>query len=74
VLIVGRRMQPGNSMTAVLSAGMGVCGVSATVAASSVVNAKAAEIAYAIGTILVWGVGCMLLFPTIGHLLGMGPV
>ncbi len=74
VLIMGKRMQAENSMTAVLSAGMGVCGVSATVAASPVVNAKAAEIAYTIGTILVWGVACMFIFPTIGHLLGMGPV
>ncbi len=74
VLYMGKRMGAGNSMTAVLSAGMGVCGVSATVAASPVVNAKAGEIAYTIGTILVWGVGCMFLFPTIGHLLGMGPV
>lgn len=74
VLVMGKRMQAGNSMTGVLSAGMGVCGVSATVAASPVVNAKAGEIAYTIGTILVWGVGCMFLFPTVGHLLGMGPV
>ncbi|MDP2794871.1 MAG: putative sulfate exporter family transporter [Sulfurisoma sp.] len=74
VLFMGKRMGAGNSMTAVLSAGMGVCGVSATVAAAPVVNAKAAEIAYTIGTILVWGVGCMFLFPTVGHLLGMGPV
>lgn len=74
VLVMGKRMQAGNSMTGVLSAGMGVCGVSATVAASPVVNGKAGEIAYTIGTILVWGVGCMFLFPTIGHLLGMGPV
>ncbi len=74
VLIMGKRMRAENSMTAVLSAGMGVCGVSATVAASPVVNAKAAEIAYTIGTILVWGVACMFIFPTIGHLLGMGPV
>ncbi|MDP1735560.1 MAG: putative sulfate exporter family transporter [Sulfuritalea sp.] len=74
VLFMGKRMGAGNSMTAVLSAGMGVCGVSATVAAAPVVNAKAAEIAYTIGTILVWGVGCMFLFPTIGHLLNMGPV
>ena len=74
VLFMGKRMGAGNSMTAVLSAGMGVCGVSATVAASPVVNAKAAEIAYTIGTILVWGVGCMFLFPTVGHLFNMGPV
>ena len=74
VLFMGRRMGASNSMTGVLSAGMGVCGVSATVAASPVVQAKAEEIAYTIGTILIWGVGCMFLFPTVGHLLGMGPV
>lgn len=74
VLFMGKRMGAGNSMTAVLSAGMGVCGVSATVAASPVVKAKAEEIAYTIGTILIWGVGCMFLFPTVGHILGMGPV
>ena len=74
VLFMGKRMGAGNSMTAVLSAGMGVCGVSATVAASPVVKAKAEEIAYTIGTILIWGVGCMFLVPTVGHILGMGPV
>jgi len=74
VLHMGRRMKTGNSMTAVLASGVGVCGVSAAVAASPVVNAKAGEIAYTIGTILVWGVGCMFLFPTIGHMLDMGPV
>ncbi len=74
VLFMGKRMKIPNSMTAVLSAGMGVCGVSATVAASPVVQAKAEEIAYTIGTILIFGVGCMFLFPTVGHILGMGPV
>lgn len=74
VLFMGRRMKIPNSMTAVLSAGMGVCGVSAAVAAAPVVKAKAEEIAYTIGTILIWGVGCMFLFPTVGQLLGMGPV
>jgi uncharacterized integral membrane protein (TIGR00698 family) len=74
VLFMGKRMKLPNSMTAVLSAGMGVCGVSATVAASPVVQAKAEEIAYTIGTILIFGVGCMFLFPTVGHILNMGPV
>lgn len=74
VLTMGRRLRADNSMTAVLSAGMGVCGVSATVAVAPIVNAKASEIAYTIGTILLWGVGGMFLFPTVGHLLGMGPV
>ncbi|MDH5765174.1 MAG: putative sulfate exporter family transporter, partial [Gammaproteobacteria bacterium] len=63
-----------NSMGGVLSAGMGVCGVSATVAAAPVVQAKSVEIAYTIGTILIWGVGCMFIFPIIGNLLGMSYV
>ena len=74
VLFMGKRMNTPNSMTGVLSAGMGVCGVSASVAAAPVVQAKAEEIAYTIGTVLIWGVGCMFLFPTVGHLLNMGPV
>ena len=74
VLFLGRRRNIPNSMGGVLSAGMGVCGVSATVAAAPVVQAKPSEIAYTIGTILIWGVGCMFLFPVIGHLLGLGHI
>ncbi len=74
VLWIGARMKIPNSMGGVLSAGMGVCGVSATVAAAPVVQAKSVEIAYTIGTILLWGVGCMFVFPIIGNLLGMSHV
>lgn len=74
VLLAGPRMGASNSMTGVLSSGVGVCGVSAAVAASPVVNAKAVDIAFTLGTILLWGVLCMFTFPTIGQLLGMGPV
>jgi uncharacterized membrane protein YadS len=74
VLWFGRLRQVPNSMTGVLSAGGGVCGVSAAVAAAPVVQAKSIEIAYTIGTILLWGLGCMFLFPVIGKLLDMGPV
>jgi len=74
VLFIGRRRNIPNSMGGVLSAGMGVCGVSATVAAAPVVQAKPTEIAYTIGTILIWGVGCMFLFPVIGHVLNLGHI
>ncbi|KAB2919222.1 MAG: putative sulfate exporter family transporter [Hyphomicrobiaceae bacterium] len=73
VLWMGRLMTVSNSMGGVLSAGVGVCGVSAAVAAAPVVQAKSAEIAYTIGTILLWGVGCMFVFPTVGKLLHMSP-
>ncbi len=74
VLWMGARRGIPNSMGGVLSAGMGVCGVSATVAAAPVVQAKSVEIAYTIGTILLWGVGCMFIFPIVGQLLGMSYV
>lgn len=74
VLWMGTRRKIPNSMGGVLSAGVGVCGVSAAVASAPVVQAKSEEIAYTIGTILVWGVGCMFLFPVIGHVLGMGHI
>ncbi len=74
VLWIGSRRNISNSMGGVLSAGMGVCGVSATVAVAPVVQAKPVEIAYTIGTILLWGVGCMFAFPIIGHLLDMSHV
>ncbi len=74
VLWLGARRNIPNSMGGVLSAGMGVCGVSATVAAAPVVQAKSVEIAYTIGTILLWGVGCMFVFPIVGNLLGMSHV
>ena len=74
VLWMGARRNIPNSMAGVLSAGMGVCGVSATVASAPVVQAKSVEIAYTIGTILLWGVGCMFLFPIIGQSLDMSYV
>lgn len=71
VLLVGARYRMSNSMTGVMASGLGVCGVSATIAAAPVVNAKSSEIAYTVATILVWGLICMLTFPFIGHLVDL---
>jgi len=70
-LWLGRIKKIPNSMAGVLSAGLGVCGVSATVASAPVVNAKSTEIAYSIGTILLWGVAMMFIFPPVGRALGL---
>ena len=74
VLWLGKVFKQPKTMTGVLSAGMGVCGVSATVAVAPVVKAKSEEMAYTIGTILSFGIICMFIFPTVGHLAGMNPV
>jgi uncharacterized membrane protein YadS len=70
-LWLGRLRKIPNSMGGVLSAGLGVCGVSAAVASAPVVNAKSTEIAYTIGTILLWGVLMMFIFPPVGRALGL---
>ncbi len=74
VLWLGNLFKQPKTMTGVLAAGMGVCGVSATVAVAPVVKAKSTEMAYTIGTILSFGIICMFVFPTIGKLAGMSPV
>ena len=74
VLWLGKIFKQPKTMTGVLSAGMGVCGVSATVAVAPVVKAKSEEMAYTIGTILSFGIICMFVFPTVGHWAGMNPV
>ncbi|GAB7024076.1 YeiH family protein [Salidesulfovibrio brasiliensis] len=71
VLFLGKVFKQPKSMTGVLSAGMGVCGVSATVACAPVVKARCSEMAYTIGTILGFGILCMFAFPTIGKIVGM---
>jgi len=74
VLWLGGLFKQPKSMTGVLSAGMGVCGVSATVAVAPVVKAKSEEMAYTIGTILSFGILCMFIFPTVGKLVGFNAV
>jgi len=56
VLWLGNLFKQPKTMTGVLAAGMGVCGVSATVAVAPVVKAKSTEMAYTIGTILSFGI------------------
>ena len=74
VLLIGGWRKISNSMGGVLAAGVGVCGVSAAVAAAPVVRARSDEIAYTIGTILVFGVICMFIFPVVGHAFNMSYV
>jgi len=74
VLWLGKIFKLPKSMIGVLAAGLGVCGVSATVAVAPVVKAKSEEMAYTIGTILSFGIICMFVFPTIGKLVEMNAV
>lgn len=71
VLWLGQIMKTPKPLTGVLSAGLGVCGVSAAVAAAPVVKARGIDMAYSIGMLLLVGVVGLFTFPTIGRLVGM---
>ena len=71
VLWLGKAFGLDRSMTAVLANALSICGVSAAVATSPGVEAKASHVAYAIATILGFGVLTMFISPTIGHELGL---
>ncbi len=71
VLWLGKVFNLDRSMTAVLANALSICGVSAAVATSPAVEAKASHVAYAIATILGFGILTMFISPFIGHELGL---
>jgi uncharacterized integral membrane protein (TIGR00698 family) len=71
VLWLGKLFKLDRSMTGVLANALSICGVSAAVATSPAVEAKASHVAYAIATILGFGILTMFISPFIGHALGL---
>ena len=69
VLWLGKIMGLDRSMTGVLANALSICGVSAAVATSPAVEAKGSHVAYAIATILGFGILTMFTSPFIGHAL-----
>lgn len=71
VLWLGKLFKLDRSMTGVLANALSICGVSASVATAPAVEAKATQVAYAIATILGFGILTMFISPFIGHALGL---
>lgn len=71
VLWLGKIFGLDRSMTGVMANALSICGVSAAVATSPAVEAKASHVAYAIATILGFGILTMFISPFIGHELGL---
>jgi uncharacterized integral membrane protein (TIGR00698 family) len=72
-LVIGRALGIASPLRTLLAVGTGICGASAIAAVASVVEVEAVDVAYAISTIFVFNVAAVLLFPPLGHLLGLGP-
>jgi len=71
VLWLGKIFGLDRSMTGVLANALSICGVTAAVATSPGVEAKGSHVAYAIATILGFGILTMFISPFIGHALNM---
>ncbi|RTL67374.1 MAG: putative sulfate exporter family transporter [Pseudonocardiaceae bacterium] len=69
--LIGRALGVSGGTRILISVGTGICGASAIAATTAVIDAKRHEIAYAMGTIFVLNVVAVLVFPVLGHLMGM---
>lgn len=69
--IIGRALRVTPRLQALIGIGTAICGASAISAVSGVIAATESEIAYAISTIFVFNLVAVVLYPTLGHVLGL---
>ncbi len=68
VMYLSRKFGVSDGLGGIMGAGTGVCGVSAIIATAPVVKAKPRDMAYAIGTILLFGTLMLFALPYLGQL------
>lgn len=69
--LLSRRMRIPRDLATLVGVGTGICGASAIAAVSSTIKAKSADIAYAVSTIFLFNVAAVVVFPPLGHALGL---
>lgn len=69
--VVGRLLRLDADLNTLIGVGTAICGASAIAAVSPVIRARGHAIAYAISTIFFFNIAAVLLFPMLGHALGL---
>jgi uncharacterized integral membrane protein (TIGR00698 family) len=69
--LLGRLLRIPDPLRTLIGAGTGICGASAIAAIGPVIEADGLSMAYAVGTIVVYNITAVLLFPALGHLLNL---
>jgi uncharacterized membrane protein YadS len=69
--LYGRLLGVPGGLRTLIGVGTGICGGSAIAAVSPVIEAASADVAYAISTIFLFNIAAVLIFPLLGHALGM---
>jgi uncharacterized integral membrane protein (TIGR00698 family) len=70
-VLLGRLLKVRGATQTLIGVGTGICGASAIAATTAVIGAAEVETAYAISTIFVFNATAVLIFPAIGHALGL---
>lgn len=68
---VGRWLGIVGDIRTLIGVGTGICGASAIAAVTPVIGAASLDVAYAVSTIFLFNVSAVVLFPVLGHLLGL---
>lgn len=68
--LFGRLLKISFKLTSLIGMGTAICGGSAIVAISPIIEAEDREIAYSISTVFMFNVIAVLIFPPLGHMLG----
>lgn len=71
---LGRLFNLSPTLSTLLSVGTTICGGSAIAVTAPLIRAKEEETCYAIGTITLWGLAAILLYPPIARSFGVGDV
>ncbi len=67
-LFVTKKLALPERLGTLIGVGTGICGASAIVATGPAIEAKEEEVAYAVGTITIFGIVAMFLYPYLSHL------
>lgn len=70
-VVAGRLLALDRESAVLVAVGSTICGASAIAAATAVLKPDRDRVAYALGTIFVFNVVAVLVYPPLGHLLGM---
>ncbi len=68
---IGRALGVVGDLRTLIGVGTGICGASAIAAVTPVIGAASVEVAYAVSTIFLFNVAAVVVFPFVGHALGM---
>jgi len=71
--LIGRGMGVERDIRVLLGVGTGICGASAIAAVSPIIRARSSDISYAVSTVFLFNIIAVVVFPVIGHALGMTP-